>query len=154
MSASSDPDTDVNLTPLLDLVLQLIMFFMISISFVKMEQSSSEVALPVAQSGITKEPEDNAKFRNIFITLNASGDLVGLDKGFNLKTVGQIKANVQSKLDDMKATFKDLTPKEIVVVLRADKHARFRDVQKVLDACRLAGYVNWQIRVLTPEKRN
>ena len=38
MSASVDETLDVNLTPLLDLVLQLIMFFMITVNFVRVDQ--------------------------------------------------------------------------------------------------------------------
>ena len=64
MSASvSDGGVDVNLTPLLDLVLQLIMFFMITLRLVQYEQSNEEIALPETQLSL---PAEDAKTKNRF----------------------------------------------------------------------------------------
>jgi biopolymer transport protein ExbD len=59
-------DLEVNLTPLLDLVLQLIMFFMACINFVS-EQVSLNVMLPVSASTQEIQPksEDDVLFINI-----------------------------------------------------------------------------------------
>ena len=58
MSANvASDEIDVNLTPLLDLVLQLIMFFIITVNFVRVDQFDESVSLPVAQSAVPlKQP--------------------------------------------------------------------------------------------------
>ena len=59
MSASVGGDEiDVNLTPLLDLVLQLIMFFIITVNFVRLDQFDESVRLPVALSAVRLEESD------------------------------------------------------------------------------------------------
>ena len=53
---------DPNLTPLLDVVLQLIMFFMITVNFVAAERSSDEsMHLPVVQSTVPRLKDDKDK---------------------------------------------------------------------------------------------
>ena len=53
MSASVGSEgADPNLTPLLDLVLQLIMFFMITVNFVRTDQFDDAIKLPVATSAM------------------------------------------------------------------------------------------------------
>ena len=37
----------------------------------------------------------------------------------------------------------------VVVVLRADKDTRYKDVWEVLQSCTRAGYRRWQLRVMT-----
>src|ERR1700756_1867518 len=53
-----------NLTPLLDMVLQLIMFFMICVSFVGSE-SDFELRLPVMQHACPPEPSDDRIVLNV-----------------------------------------------------------------------------------------
>src|SRR5436309_2239709 len=75
MSASvGDEGADINLTPLLDLVLQLIMFFMITVNFVRIDQINEDIALPVAQSAV---PLDQTAEDYVFLNLNKDGKLVG-----------------------------------------------------------------------------
>ncbi|HMP01910.1 MAG TPA: biopolymer transporter ExbD [Gemmatales bacterium] len=56
MAVQAPDSLEINLTPLLDLVLQLIMFFMACVNFVS-EQYSRNVWLPVAQSAQEIRPE-------------------------------------------------------------------------------------------------
>ena len=44
-----DENLELNLTPLLDVVLQLIMFFMITVNFVARDQFNTQIQLPTAQ---------------------------------------------------------------------------------------------------------
>jgi len=75
MSASVGSEgADPNLTPLLDLVLQLIMFFMITVNFVRADQFDDAIKLPVATSAIAMDPSAEDL---IFLNLYSTGKLVG-----------------------------------------------------------------------------
>src|SRR5437773_1333609 len=89
MSASVGSEgADPNLTPLLDLVLQLIMFFMITVNFVRVDQFDDQIKLPVATSAT---PLDASAEDLIFLNLNAKGELVGTLNNFALDTPQKLK---------------------------------------------------------------
>ncbi len=92
MSASVGSEgADPNLTPLLDLVLQLIMFFMITINFVRADQFDDAIKLPVATSAVALEPgSDDLVFLNLF----ADGKLAGTLSGAGLDTAEKIKVHL------------------------------------------------------------
>jgi biopolymer transport protein ExbD len=139
---SSNPD--INLTPLLDLVFQLIMFFMITVNFVQAESSNEDVLLPVAQaaSALDQGAEDY-----IFLNLNKEGKLVGFKRELN--NDAKLRAYLQKEHNDRDriAREKGRPGANIVVVLRAHRDARYYQVWHVLDMCSKAGYDRWQMRV-------
>src|SRR3954462_9717577 len=63
--AAEASSAEPNLTPLLDLVLQLLMFFMMCVNFVN-EQVSEDVKLPVSQSA---RPMDKTESDVLFLNL-------------------------------------------------------------------------------------
>jgi biopolymer transport protein ExbD len=68
MAASSTSDMEVNLTPLLDLVLQLIMFFLACVNFAA-DQASGSVQLPVSISAQEIQPKTEEDYILINIEL-------------------------------------------------------------------------------------
>src|SRR6185312_3590007 len=64
--------SDPNLTPLLDVVLQLLMFFMMCVNFVS-EQVTESVKLPTAQSAL---PMSKKETDVLYLNLNNKGLLV------------------------------------------------------------------------------
>lgn len=150
MSASVGSDgADVNLTPLLDLVLQLIMFFMITVNFVRVDQFDDSISLPIAGSAI---PIDNTAEEWIFLNLDGAGKLVGTLSTFVLDTPEKVKVHLMHEKEALTrvAHAKGVQgdPK-IVIILRADKNCSYRDVWQVLDSCQRAGFRHWQLRVMT-----
>src|SRR6184192_2508579 len=83
---------DPNLVPLLDLVLQLIMFFMITVNFVRVEQFNDEVKLPVVQNAVVM---DKTADRYVFLSMNKDGKLVGSAAGRD--TFSKLKAFLQEE---------------------------------------------------------
>ena len=69
-----DQRLDINLTPLLDLVLQLIMFFMLTVSFVRVDRNSDGVDLPVAQSAM---PLSTSPDNVVYLTIDQLGERLG-----------------------------------------------------------------------------
>ena len=139
---------DVNLTPLLDLVLQLIMFFMITVNFVRVDQFDDAIKLPVASNST---PLDNKAEEYIFLNLNRAGELVGSLANLTLDTPGKLKVHLSREKENLELAAKGRGNKgpKVVVVLRADQNVRYSKVWEVLDTCRQAGFIHWQLRVMT-----
>jgi biopolymer transport protein ExbD len=136
-----------NLIPLLDLVLQLIMFFLITVNFVRVEQLNEEVLLPVAQAA---QPMDRAAHNWVFLNMNKDGKLITPNND-DLSTPGKIKVYVDREKKTLEREARELGHKgelRVVIVLRAHRDARYKDVWEALDACNKVGYQRWQLRVL------
>jgi biopolymer transport protein ExbD len=155
MSASmeSSDAADPNLVPLLDVVLQLIMFFMITVNFVRVDQFDDSISLPVAQAAV---PLDKTAEEWIFLNLDTNGKLVGNLLSFPLDTPGKLVAHLKRENVDLLRVWQQKNPGrnpdrdfKVVVVLRADKNCRYSQVWEVLDSCQRAGYRRWQLRVMT-----
>jgi len=140
-----------NLTPLLDVVLQLIMFFMITVNFVRIDQLNEDIKLPVAQAAVAM---DQTAEDWVFLNLDKDGRLAGTGvKG--LDTPMKLKAHLQRERDALERANREKGKTgdiKVVVVLRADKDTRYKDVWEVLQSCTDAGFRRWQLRVITTGK--
>ncbi len=133
---SSEP----NLTPLLDLVLQLVMFFMLVANFI-MDELSERIHLPSA----SQAKPLTAKDTNILYLNVAKDGKIIIPTGDPLVTPDQIKfyMNQAAKNHPLgEAQAKD----KITVIIRADEEARFRDIHKTMQAIKQAGYHKLQLR--------
>lgn len=150
MSGSVGGDgCDVNLTPLLDLVLQLIMFFMITVNFVRVDQFDDAIHLPVSSMAT---PLDNTAEEYIFLNLNDKGELVGSLANLSLDTPGKLRTHLHREkqfLEEVAQKRGMKGPTKVVVVLRADQNVRYAKVWEVLESCKNASFVHWQLRVMT-----
>jgi biopolymer transport protein ExbD len=134
-----------NLTPLLDVVLQLIMFFMITVNFVNTEHINQDVVLPEAQSAVAM---DQSAENWIFLNLNKEGKLVGALS--HLKTrqgILEFLKTEKKQYDDI-AILDGKREAKVIVILRAHKEARYRDVWDILNLCTEAGIKKWQLRLV------
>src|SRR5271156_4072200 len=103
MAASSEGnESDPNLTPLLDIVLQLIMFFMITVSFVRVEPLSDRVTLPVAQSAVVL---DDSGEDWVYLNIDKYGKLIvpgeDLDDDAKDKPGTKLRAYLQRRKQDL-----------------------------------------------------
>src|SRR6187399_2414303 len=125
MSASIGSDAcDVNLTPLLDLVLQLIMFFMITVNFVRVDQFDDSISLPLASQAI---PLDNTAEDWIFLNLDSSGKLVGTLSTLLLDTPEKLKVHLMREKESLERAGKAKGKTgeiKIIIILRADKNCK------------------------------
>jgi len=150
MSANVGGDgVDINLTPLLDLVLQLIMFFMITVNFVRVEQFDDAIRLPVAEKAV---PLDKGAEDFVFLNLDRNGQLVGTLSNMMLDTPEKLKVFLMREKESIERSARakgKVGEVKIVVVLRADKDSSYRDVWDKLDSCQRAGFKQVQLRVMT-----
>src|SRR6516164_4617231 len=114
-----------NLIPLLDLVFQLIMFFMITVNFVRAEQLNEEEALPLAQAAV---PLDKSAHNYVFLNMNKGGKLI-VGSGDDVSTPGKLRVYVDREKRKLEREARERGFKgdvKVVVVLRADKEASYK----------------------------
>lgn len=124
VSMESD-DSTVDMTPMLDIVFIMLIFFIVTTSFVK--ESGVTVSRPSAQTAA----ED--KKGNIMVAIKPNGE-IWIDK--RAVDVRSVRANVEK--------LKAESP-ESAVVIQADTEARTGVLVKVMDQIRLAGISNISI---------
>jgi biopolymer transport protein ExbD len=171
MTAGDSGDNELNLTPLLDVVLQLIMFFLITVNFERQNYYKG-LTLPAVQVAVPVDPKSRDRPENdpdnwVFLNLTKDGQLIipnvetmqyDDNKGLALDTTLQSKLErflnrTREKMERFaKYNNKPLDQVRPVIVLRADQDVRYEHVYNILDLCNNAGYRNWQLRVLHKPK--
>lgn len=123
-----EEDPGLGITPLVDVVLLLLIFYVVTTSFVK---PSLDVMLPEAESGApSSEPAP------MVVTITAGGEI---------RTEGKVV-----DLDELGARLADLAEDERRVELRADDGVRHGRVVEVLDVARRNGVLDVGIAVDRP----
>lgn len=145
MSASVSHDKcEPNLTPLLDVVLQLVMFFMLCANFV-MESVNETIKLPeaIAAKALDKDVRDY-----LILNIDSKGATTVTNEVF--ETPAKIKGFLKNQLDLDKARTKpaewEKQKGRSVIILRADQKCNFKQVNDVMEVCRSVGYLNLQLR--------
>jgi biopolymer transport protein ExbD len=136
-----------NLTPLLDLVLQLVMFFMLVATFV-MEDLSDKVKLPVASQAKPLTAKDT---NFTFLNVDRTGRVIVATKE-PLLTPEEIKFHMlQFARNHPGGEAK--AKEEVTVIIRADKDARFSHIHKTMLAIKQAGFKKLQFRALMEQSK-
>jgi biopolymer transport protein ExbD len=127
-SAKEDKENiEVNLTPLIDVVFLLLIFFMVSTTFIY--SNSIDVNLPAAKGDETSVSE------NIRVVLTQSGAI-------NIDGTQFAENQVEAQLAEMKKNKPEST-----VIIEADKNVTHGRVVFVMDASRKAGFEKFAIAV-------
>lgn len=138
---------NLNLTPLLDVVLQLITFFMMLIHFgTKLEGATKSVRLPVAPAAL---PGADLGIDRLVVGLDRSGKL--LVEGEPLESnesqrwwADQAKRRMEGQ-ETLGGVAEDLPTN---VVIRADKDASYGVVRRTLAEAQERGFANFSLVVL------
>lgn len=146
-SLSHGSNAEPDLVPMLDMVFQLITFFMLVINF-KAASMDLDLKLPVVGSA---RPVDNAG-RDDLLVLNVNS------KG-ELRVYGELKTDVNNYIrgeanaslmvgqrNNPNLKYGDELPS--TVVIRADKNTSFGLLNKVLSACRDNGYRQFAFKAM------
>ena len=120
-----EDEADINMTPMLDIVFIMLIFFIVTTSFVK--ETGIEVNRPDAQTAVRNERG------NILIAITESGD-IWMDK--RKIDVRAVRANVERMLAERP---------EGAVIVQADKFSQAGVMVTVMDQVRLAGVENVSI---------
>lgn len=125
--SSSRVKSDINVIPLIDIMLVLLIIFMASSSFVT--DSQPKVKLPDAMSA---SPESE---KNIIVTIDADGkfymsyELEGRPVSDPMEA-GELLEAIQAKVDQLGA---------LLIVLKADKVVQYEKIMMVIDAIKMVG---------------
>ncbi|NDV19833.1 biopolymer transporter ExbD [Pseudodesulfovibrio sp. JC047] len=114
--------SEINMTPLIDMVFILLIFFIVTTSFVR--ESGVDVQRPSAQSAETKEKA------NVLLGLTSEGQIFVEGRPLDIRSV---RAYMERFLAE--------TPDGSVVIV-ADTKSMTGNAVQVLDQCRLAGVKN------------
>jgi biopolymer transport protein ExbD len=126
-----DEEPSINMTPMVDVVFQLILFFLLGTKFTEMERKIGlEIPKVTSNASLTAAPERQVVnvYRDGSITLD--GQQVTLDA-----LVGRLAA--------LRSQYSDLG-----VLVRGDAAGQFQRVAEVLNACKQAGIRELGIAVL------
>ncbi|NOZ41666.1 MAG: biopolymer transporter ExbD [Alphaproteobacteria bacterium] len=124
-SRSSEDDTEIDMTPMLDIVFIMLIFFIVTASFVK--ESGIQVHRPDAKTSV------KANKANIMIAVSSNNE-VWMEK--RRVDVRAVRANVERLRAE--------NP-EGSVVIQADKDAKSGVVMEVIDAVRQANVTNYVV---------
>jgi len=122
-------DTDINLTPMLDIVFIMLIFFVVTTSFVK--ESGIEVNRPSAQ---TAEQRD---LGNILIAISPNGEIWIDQRAVDIRAVRAVVERLVAE-----------NP-EGGVIIQGDREAQIGLLVKVMDQVRKAGIENVSIAATT-----
>lgn len=138
-----------NLTPLLDVVLQLLMFFMMCVNFVT-EQVNEDIKLPVAQSA---RPMEKSEVDVLFLNMDPQGRLVVPGREQPLSTQGEINFFLRQQFADARRMAETKGDKsgtvKTTVIIRAHRDVNYAHVYQLLRTCKDMGYRRLQLRALT-----
>ena len=121
-SVSTDDESEVNITPLIDIVFIMLIFFIVTATFVK--EAGIDVNKPDAPTAEVK------KKANILIAIDANNN-IWLDRR---------KIDIRSVVPNIKRLRAE-NP-EGSVVIQADEESKNKMLVEVMDAARQAGVVN------------
>ncbi len=168
--AENGAHSEPNLTPLLDVVLQLLMFFMMCVNFVS-EQVNEEIKLP---KSLAVKPMDKAEADYLFVNVKPfslqdfqdrlpsdvlarvqdkfrEGDECILVPGKEPMRRNELRIWLKQQYEDARQLAEQRGAKGVntAIVIRAHKEADYGQVFEILQMCKNVGYRRLMLRALT-----
>jgi biopolymer transport protein ExbD len=131
----SKEEPEVNLTSLIDVVLLLLVFFMVSTSFVR----ETEISLRLPQAEAQSAPVEQAESLEIMITQTGNYLVNGR------ALVNNARATLRTAIEQTVGDSRDLP-----VFVRADAQATHQAVVTAMDVAGQLGFVQISIATVTP----
>jgi biopolymer transport protein ExbD len=149
---SSQLRAEPNLTPLLDVVFQLITFFMLVINF-SADNYDQRIRLPVADSARPVEEERRVSEDRLVLNVDAEGHLL---IGGEVQPLHKAVQTIRHQADLVKLNLKAAGIKldatgglPTNIVLRADKDATFSSLMGLINACQTNGFRKFSLKAMT-----
>jgi len=149
-----DPETDMdmNMTPMIDVVFLLIIFFMVITDMT--QQDLEDLKLPVAKTAVADKPDPD-EFRPV-VNIKTDGSIwVKRKQYFDPENPDEYK-ELRAFLSDVAARMKrnpetnDDLPDEPLLI-RADMNTPFKYIQKVMEQCGYKGVQIWKVQLAAAE---
>jgi biopolymer transport protein ExbD len=148
MSSQNSETGEPNLTPVLDMVFQLITFFMLVINF-KAASYDLSLKLPVIGSARPME-SGGGKPDLLVLNIDSQGKLIAFGQEQEIDRFIAFEAqNRRDTLASAGQPLADGAPLPTTVVVRADKATSFKLVNRILKECQEHGYQSFSLRAMT-----
>jgi len=144
--SGADDIPEPNLTPLLDLVMQLVMFFMIIANFVS-EQLNQNIQLPEATTAV---PIDREKDDIVVLNITDNGYLISAEED-PIDSPNKIKRHLSDLYSFYKDSKGEQRAKQMTIIIRGDRNCTFDHIYRVMKEARGAGFSNVQLRATKPK---
>jgi biopolymer transport protein ExbD len=140
-----------NLTPLLDVVFQLITFFMLVINF-SSENYDQRVRLPIAESATPVSEEARVSDDRLVLNVDKDGHLLISGEVQPLhKAIQTLKHQADLVKLNLKAAGTKADPSGTLpttIILRVDKEATFSSLYGLIKACESQGFRKFQFKAM------
>ena len=150
-SLSTELKAEPNLTPLLDVVFQLITFFMLMINF-SSDNYDRRITLPVAGSARPVEDDRQVEEDRLVLNIDKDGHLL---MGGEVQTIHQATQTIRHQAELIKLNLKAAGKKTdttgslpTTVVLRADRDTTFSSLLGLIKACQSHGFRKFALKAM------
>ncbi len=127
-----------DLTPMIDMVFQLIAFFMVLINFTQAEQEK-RIHLPA--SALAKPPEQQPEHAVTLHVDDKNDTIIYSGHEVSLK---ELEGQLRTKVSELKSN--GVEPRDATVIIRGDQRAKTGFVQQVIEACQKAQFEKFRLR--------
>jgi biopolymer transport protein ExbD len=146
MSAMSNENAEPNLTPILDMVFQLITFFMLVINF---KSASMDLSLRLPVVGSARPVDTKGQEELLILNIDSDGHLnvYGQPKDIDSYIAGEAQASLlAARRENPEIKPGDELPTTVVV--RADRATPFHLLNRVIKACQDNGFRRFALKAL------
>jgi biopolymer transport protein ExbD len=151
-STSTELRAEPNLTPLLDVVFQLITFFMLVINF-STENYDKRVRLPVAESARPAESQRAAAEDRLVLNVDREGHLL---VGGEVQPLHKASQTIKHEADLVRLNLKAIGAKPdatgtlpTTIILRAHRETTFEDLNSIIKLCQSQGFRKFALKAMT-----
>jgi biopolymer transport protein ExbD len=150
MSAPAASEAEADLTPILDLVFQLITFFMLVFNF---QGASMDLSLKLPVLGSARPLDTKGSEDLLILNINSKGELklYGAVKDIKSYLAGEAKMSVL-KAQTANPNFKTGDELPGLVVIRADRTTPFHLLNFVIKTCQDHGYRRFSLKAMSKEE--
>jgi biopolymer transport protein ExbD len=148
---STELKAEPNLTPLLDVVFQLITFFMLMVNF-SSDNYDRRITLPVAGSARPIEDDRQVSEDRLVLNIDKDGHLV---MGGEVQPLHKAIQSIKHQADLIKLNLKAAGQKPdpsgslpTTIVLRADRETSFSSVLGLIKACQSNGFRKFALKAM------
>jgi biopolymer transport protein ExbD len=158
--SSSTEGVEVNLIPMIDIVIQLITFFLMLVNFDE-SNNDERVRLPIADLAKPSEMEIDEM---LILNVNSAGEVnVGIggdvlldieSDSFRQHMAKEAHATEQSMLQEKRPIkrVRDRAQLWTTIMIRADKEVEYERIQKLMKTCQDQGFYKFALRA-SPEPK-
>lgn len=149
-SLSHSANADPNLTPVLDMVFQLITFFMLVINF---KTAAIDLSLNLPVVGSARPVDTKGRTELLMLNVTSTGNLTIYNRVREIESyiAGEAQASLlAAKRNNPKLQAGDELP--TMVVIRADRATPFRMLNRIIETCQKYGFRSFALKAMNKER--